>query len=71
MRNTIYSVLYNQFKPAKPYNDLSYREKAVIAGVAGVAGAVISHPFSVISIRQILDGQINPEWRRNYSSSPL
>ena len=43
----------------------------MIAGVAGVAGAVVSHPFSVISIRQILDGQINPEWRRNYSSSPF
>lgn len=25
VRNTIYSILYNTFKPIKPYNDLSYR----------------------------------------------
>jgi hypothetical protein len=71
VRNTIYTLIYNQVKPAKPYNDLSYREKAWISGFAGAVGAVVSHPFSVISIRQILDGQINTEWRRNYSSSPL
>lgn len=71
VRNTIYSLIYNQVKPAKPYNDLSYREKAVIAGIAGAAGALVSHPFSVVSIRQIIDPQINKEWRRGYSSSPL
>jgi solute carrier family 25 oxoglutarate transporter 11 len=59
VRNSIYSLIYNQVKPVKPYNDLSYREKALIAGVAGVAGAIVSHPFSVVSIRQILDPQIN------------
>jgi hypothetical protein len=64
-------VIYDQYKPVKPYNDLSYREKALIAAVAGAAGAVVSHPFTVVSIRQILDSQINKEWRRNYSSSPL
>lgn len=69
VRNTIYTAIYNQFKPAKPYNDLSYREKAWIAGIAGIAGAVVSHPFTVVSIRQILDPQIQSEWRRNYSSS--
>lgn len=71
VRNTVYSIIYNQVKPVKPYNDLSYREKAVIAAVAAVAGTLVSHPFTVVSIRQILDSQINPEWRRNYSSSPL
>jgi hypothetical protein len=71
VRNTIYTVIYNQVKPAKPYNDLSYREKAIIAAVAGAVGAAVSHPFSVVSVRQILDGQINKEWRRNYSASPL
>lgn len=69
VRNTIYTAIYNQFKPAKPYNDLSYREKAWIAGIAGIAGAVVSHPFTVVSIRQILDPQIQNEWRRNYSSN--
>jgi solute carrier family 25 oxoglutarate transporter 11 len=67
VRNTIYTVIYNQLKPVKPYNDLSYREKAWIAGIAGIAGAVVSHPFTVVSIRQILDTQIKSEWRRNYS----
>lgn len=69
VRNTIYTAIYNQVKPVKPYNDLSYREKAWIAGIAGIAGAVVSHPFTVVSIRQILDPQIQSEWRRNYSSN--
>jgi len=67
VRNTLYYLIYNYFKPVKPYNDLSYREKGLIAGVAGAIGAVVSHPFTVISIRQILDTQIKQEWRRNYS----
>lgn len=69
VRNTIYTIIYNQVKPIKPYNDLSYREKAVIAGIAGIAGAIVSHPFTVVSIRQALDTQIKPEWRRGYSQS--
>ena len=71
VRNTIYTILYNNFKPIKPYNDLSYREKGIIAGLAGVIGAVIAHPFTVISIRQILDTQIKVEWRRNYSDNVM
>lgn len=67
VRNTVYSILYNTFKPAKPYNDLSYREKSLIGAFAGAIGAVVSHPFTVVSIRQILDTQTKPEWRRNYS----
>jgi hypothetical protein len=55
----------------KPYNDLSSREKALIGAVAGAVGAAVSHPFTVVSIRQILDTQIKQDWRRNYSSSPL
>ena len=67
VRNTLYAALYNTFKPAKPYNDLSYREKSLIGAVAGAVGAVVSHPFTVVSIRQILDTQTKLEWRRNYS----
>ena len=67
VRNTIYSAIYNIFKPAKPYNDLSYREKSLIGAFAGAIGAAVSHPFTVISIRQILDTQTKLEWRRNYS----
>jgi len=69
VRNTLYTFIYNQYKPIKPYNDLSYREKSIIAGIAGAVGAAVSHPFTVLSIRQILDGQVKAEWRRNYSSS--
>lgn len=71
VRNTIYSIVYNLTKPVKPYNDLSYREKSLIGAFAGAIGAVISHPFTVVSIRQILDTQTKVEWRRNYSESPL
>ena len=41
----------------------------MIGGVAGIAGAVVSHPFTVVSIRQVLDTQIKPEWRRGYSDN--
>jgi len=69
VRNGLYSLIYNQVKPVKPYNDLSYREKSLIAAFAGAVGAIFSHPFTVVSIRQILDGQIDKEFRRNYSPS--
>lgn len=69
IRNTVYMGIYNQVKPAKGYNDLSYREKSIIGAIAGAIGAYVSHPFTVLSIRQILDIQIKQEWRRNYSSS--
>jgi hypothetical protein len=39
----------------------------VIAGFAGGFAAWITTPFTVINIRQILDSQIKPEWRRNYT----
>ena len=38
----------------------------IIAGFSGGVAALITTPFSLISIRQILDSQIKPEWRRNY-----
>ena len=39
----------------------------LIAGFSGGLAAFITTPFTLISIRQILDSQIKPEWRRNYS----
>jgi len=39
-----------------------------IAGFSGGVAAFVSTPFSLISIRQILDSQTRSEWRRNYSS---
>lgn len=67
VRNTLYKVLYDNFKPIKATNDLTYREKAVIAGIAGGIAAYVTTPFTLVSIRQILDTQIKKEWRRNYS----
>jgi hypothetical protein len=68
IRNTLYKVIYDTFKPVKPTNDLTSREKAVIGGIAGGVAAYITTPLTLISIRQILDTQIHKEWRRNYGS---
>ncbi len=37
-----------------------------ISGFAGGFAALVTTPFTLISIRQILDSQTRPEWRRNY-----
>lgn len=67
IRNTLYKLIYDNTKPVKPTNDLTSREKAVIGGIAGGVAAFMTTPFTLISIRQILDSQIKQEWRRNYS----
>ena len=67
IRNTLYKLGYNGLKPIKPSNDLSFREKAVLSGTVGGIAAYLTTPFTIISIRQILDTQIKPEWRRNYT----
>lgn len=41
----------------------------VIAGFAGGLAAWATTPLTLISIRQMTDTQIKPEWRRNYKSS--
>ena len=38
----------------------------LIAGFSGGLAAFLTNPFTLISIRQMLDPQIKPEWRRNY-----
>lgn len=67
IRNTFYKVMYDATKPNKPSNDLTWKEKAILGGAAGGIAAYLTTPFTLISIRQILDTQIKPEWRRNYS----
>jgi hypothetical protein len=54
-RNLTYNVIYNAKKPAKVTNDLTYKEKMAISGLAGAIGAVVSNPFEIIKIRQISD----------------
>lgn len=68
IRNTLYKAIYDTFKPVKPTNDLTSREKAVIGGIAGGIAAYVTTPLTLISIRQIIDTQIQQEWRRGYSS---
>ena len=59
--------MYDNFKPVKPTNDLTGREKALIGGIAGGVAAYLTTPFTLVAIRQILDTQIRKDWRRNYS----
>ena len=68
IRNTLYTIIYDNFKPTKATNDLTGREKAVIGAIAGGIAAYVTTPFTLISIIQILDTQIQNDWRRNYSS---
>lgn len=39
-----------------------------IAGFSGGVAAFVTTPFTLVSIRQILDSQTKTEWRRNYGS---
>lgn len=66
IRNSLYKITYDAVKPTKPFNDLTNREKMWIAGISGGIAAWVTTPFTLISIRQILDSQTRPEWRRNY-----
>ncbi len=68
VRNLTYKVIYDIFKPVKPSNDLSNREKAVISGIAGAVAALASNPFDLLNTRIIADGAIYKPNRRNYAS---
>jgi len=50
-RNLTYKLIYDQVKPVKPTNDLTNREKTVLAAVAGFVGTLVSNPFDVILTR--------------------
>ena len=55
VRNSVYKFIYDRRKPRKMTNDLTYREKGVIAGVAGGLGALASNFFETRMVRQIGD----------------
>lgn len=65
-RNLVYKVIYDRIKPKKASNDLTPKEKALLAAFAGSVGAIVSNPFEVTLIRQLTDGALAPERRRNY-----
>lgn len=68
VRNLFYKVVYDRVKPKKASNDLTPREKALLGGVAGALGAIVSNPFEVVLIRQQCDGAYASELRRNYGN---
>eukprot|EP01015_Nassula_variabilis_P036704 TRINITY_DN953_c0_g3_i4.p1 TRINITY_DN953_c0_g3~~TRINITY_DN953_c0_g3_i4.p1 ORF type:complete len:288 (-),score=48.50 TRINITY_DN953_c0_g3_i4:61-924(-) len=65
VRNLVYKTLYDKYKPPKPTNDLTGREKQVISGIAGGVAAIVSNPFDLILTRQQADRGFLPEYRRN------
>lgn len=69
LRNSLYKIIYDQIKPIKPTNDLTKKEKAILSGAVGGIAAYVTSPLTLISIRQILDTQTKPEWRRNYTNT--
>lgn len=44
------------------------REKTVLASFAGSVAAIISNPFEVVMVRQIYDGALKSNLRRNYGT---
>lgn len=66
IRNLLYKSLYDANKPFKPTNDLTTREKGVIAAIAGGTAAFVTTPFELINTRIVADGGIYREHRRNY-----
>lgn len=67
IRNSLYKIIYDIYKPVKPFNDLTNFEKMWIAGFSGGVAALATTPLTTVSIRQICDSQTKREWRRNYS----
>ena len=55
VRNTCYKLMYDKFKPVKLTNDLTYREKGVIASISGGIGTFFSHSYETMSVRKIGD----------------
>jgi len=51
VRNILYKTIYDTCKPSKPTNDLTTKEKGIIAGLAGGIAAIVSNPFEVVMVR--------------------
>jgi len=51
IRNLLYKIIYDAKKPVKPTNDLSTREKAVIAALSGGIAAFVTTPFELVNLR--------------------
>jgi len=51
IRNVLYKKIYDAWKPFKPHNDLSHRQKAWIAGISGGLAALATTPLDLLNIR--------------------
>ena len=51
LRNFLHKIVYDSVKPIKPSNDLTTREKAVLAGAVGGLAAYLTSPFELIMTR--------------------
>lgn len=67
VRNSLYKAIYDEVKPNKPRNDLTYKEKMLLSGFVGGVAAFVTSPLELVSIRQICDTQTQKIWRRNYT----
>lgn len=67
VRNLTYKIIYDSRKPVKAHNDLSYREKGVIAGIAGGLAALVTYPAELVNLRTVAEGGKPKEWRWNYT----
>lgn len=50
-------------------DDLTNKEKSVIAGFAGFVAAFVSNPFELLMVRKIYDISLPKDLRRNYTSA--
>lgn len=67
IRNLTYKMIYDRSKPVKAHNDLSHREKGVIAGFSGGLAAFLTTPAELVNNRMVSDGGKMKEWRFNYT----
>jgi solute carrier family 25 oxoglutarate transporter 11 len=51
LRNFLHKIVYDQIKPVKASNDLTTREKAVLAAAVGGLAAYATSPFELIMTR--------------------
>jgi len=51
VRNGTHKFIYDIVKPVKPTNDLTHKEKAVLAAFSGFMGTLVSNPLDVILTR--------------------
>lgn len=68
VRNSVYKILYDFLKPRKITNDLNAKERGLLGGLAGIAGAFVSNPFECAYVRKVGDlGREGKFLRSNYN----